>query len=85
MSSNNEHHDHKIQIFVNGRSVFLDQGKVTYVQIVTLAYSNPDYEKHTYKVTYFRHNNQEEKSLTKGESVEITPDMSFTVTNPVRS
>ena len=74
-----------VNIFVNGRQVTVPKGKITYDQVVALAYPNPDFEQNTYKVTYFRKNDNHEGTLTKGKDVEVIDDMSFTVIRAIRS
>jgi hypothetical protein len=63
MLSDNAQHDGKVQIFVNGKAVVLEKGKVDYDQIVAFAYPNPNFEQNTYKVTYFRRDSQHEGAL----------------------
>jgi hypothetical protein len=74
-----------VNIFVNGREETVTKGKVTYDEVVALAYPNPDFPNNTYKVTYFTKNEKHEGTLTKGESVEVTEGMVFTVIRAVRS
>lgn len=74
-----------VQIFVNGRPETVMKGKIDYDEVVALAYPNPDFANNTYKVTYFRKNDKKEGSLTKGESVEVTDGMTFTVIHSFRS
>jgi hypothetical protein len=75
-----------VTIIVNGREETITKGKVTYEEIVALAYPNPDFEKNTYKVTYFRRNDGHEGTLTKGgKPVEVIEGMVFTVVPAVRS
>lgn len=80
-----EHHHEEIKIFVNGREVLEKKHKLTYDEVVALAYPNPNFEENIYKVTYFRHDSQHEGVLNKGQSVELTHDMSFTVIRAIRS
>jgi len=75
-----------VKIFVNGREESVTKGKLTYEEVVALAYPNPDFEGNTYKVTYFRKNEKHEGTLTKGDKpIEITDGMVFTVVRAVRS
>jgi Multiubiquitin len=79
------HHDEEIKIFVNGREHLIRKRELTYEEVVALAYSNPNFEEFTYKVTFFRADSKHEGVLTKGEKVEITKDMEFTVIRAIRS
>ena len=74
-----------VEIFVNGRSETVTKDRYTYEEIVAFAYPNPDFQGNTYKVTYFRKNDKHEGVLTKGESVEVTDGMSFTVVRAIKS
>ena len=77
-----------VTIFVNGRENTVPKGKISYDEVVALAYPNPDFDNNTYKVTYFREEHGQkphEGTLTKGESVEVKDGMVFTVIRAVRS
>ena len=80
-----EHHHKTVTIFVNGRPEKVEKGKISYDKVVEFAYPKPDYEQFTYKVTYFRKDDKREGVLTKGESVEVSEEMSFTVNRSFRS
>jgi hypothetical protein len=77
--------DKEIKIFVNGREYLEKKRGLTYHEVVALPYPNPDFETHTYKVTYFRHHNKHEGVLEKGQSVKLTNEMVFTVIRAIRS
>lgn len=70
-----------VTIVVNGTSHEWPKGKITYAQVVTLAF--PDYPQHpeiTYSVKYTRgHNDKPEGILAPGASVEIKEGMVFSV------
>lgn len=74
-----------VTIHVNGRDVVVEKEKYTYEEIVTFAFPVPDFDNNTYKVTYFRKNENHEGSLTKGESINVKEGMSFTVIRAIRS
>jgi hypothetical protein len=75
-----------VTIVVNGRQETVAKGKLTYEEVVALAYPNPDFQNNTYKVTYFRRTDSHEGTLTKGgKPVEVTDGMVFTVVQSVRS
>jgi hypothetical protein len=75
-----------VKIIVNGREETVAKDKITYDEVVPLAYPNPDFQNNTYKVTYFRKNDNHEGTLTKGgKPVEITDGMVFTVVPAIRS
>lgn len=94
MNSNNkpENPGHKVTIFVNTKPFPVEKDKYSYEEIVELAYPSPNYETHTYKVTYFWDPNGKEGghtiegSLTKGgKPVNVKDGMSFTVVQAVKS
>lgn len=74
-----------VKIFVNTIEQFVPKGKISYEAVVSIAYPNPDYDGNTYKVTYFRKNDNHEGVLAKGGSVEVVDEMSFTVLRTIRS
>jgi hypothetical protein len=78
--------DKTVKIVVNGRDETVTKGKITYEEVVSLAYPNPDFANNTYKVTYFRKDDRSEGVLTKGgKPVEVTEGMVFTVVPAIRS
>lgn len=78
-------HEKTVKIFVNGREEMVAKGKITYEEVVALAYPNPNFQDYTYKVTYFHKDGKHEGKLTKGESVEVKEEMTFTVIRATRS
>jgi hypothetical protein len=79
-----------VTIAVNGREETVTKERLTYEEIVAMAYPNPDFQGNTYKVTYFRNPEKpgqkpHEGTLTKGESIEPKDGMVFTVIRAVRS
>jgi hypothetical protein len=75
-----------VTIFVNGRPETVTKGKLTYEEVVDLAFPNPNFDENIYKVTYFRKNGNHEGTLTKGgKPVEVTEGMVFTVVRSLRS
>jgi hypothetical protein len=78
-------HTKIIKIFVNGREETVTKEKLSYEEVVALAYPSPDFGGNTYKVTYFRKEDKHEGVLTKGESITAKDGMSFTVIRAVRS
>lgn len=81
-----------VTIFVNTKPFVVEKDKFSYEEIVEMAYPSPNYETHTYKVTYFWDPNGKEDgpsiegSLTKGgKPVNVKDGMSFTVVRAVKS
>lgn len=75
-----------VTISVNTDPYPVEKDKISYDEVVNIAYPNPDFENYTYKVTYFIKDSHHEGKLEKGgHSVEVVDGMSFTVTNPKRS
>lgn len=75
-----------VTIYVNGRELTVEKGKISYEEVVNIAFPNPDYENYIYKVTYFIKKDNHEGALEKGgHPVEVVDGMSFTVASPKRS
>lgn len=75
-----------VSITVNGHPRTVEKGKISYEEIVNIAFPNPDYENYIYKVTYFIKNSNHEGKLEKGgHPVEAVEGMAFTVIAPKRS
>lgn len=82
----------QVTIYVNTKAIAVEKDKYSYEEIVALAYPSPNYDTHTYKVTYFwdpngkEGGNSIEGSLTKGgKPVNVKDGMSFTVVQAVKS
>lgn len=82
----------QVTIYVNTKAFPVEKEKYSYEEIVELAYPSPNYDTHTFKVTYFWDPNGKdggntiEGSLTKGgKQVNVKDDMSFTVVQAVKS
>jgi hypothetical protein len=75
------------KIIVNGREKIVTQHELSYVDVVRLAFENPDFgENIIYTVTYKRgpdHN--PEGSMVAGDTVEVKPGMIFNVTRTDKS
>ncbi len=83
-------HNKPVTITVNGRPVTVTKDRYTYEEIVAFAYPSPDFEANTYKVTYFKEADTKgepphERTLTKGESVNVKDGMVFTVVRAIKS
>lgn len=83
-------HNKPVTITVNTRPHTVTKDRYTYEEIVALAYPTPDFEANLYKVTYFRETGKNddhpvERSLTKGQSVEVLDGMVFTVVKDIKS
>ena len=82
--AHNEDHGHPkpTTIFVNGKQKTVEKGKLSYQQVVDLAFENPPTgENVLITITYERgHSDKPQGSLTPGESVEVVEGMRFDVT-----
>lgn len=75
-----------VTIHVNTDPYPFEKGKISYEEVVNIAFPTPDYENYIYKVTYFIKNSNHEGTLEKGaHPIEVVDEMSFTVANPKRS
>jgi hypothetical protein len=77
----------QVQIIVNARPHMVDKGKITFDQVVLLAFPNrsndPNFE---YTVTYSKGPDaKKEGTLTAGHSVEVKDGMIFYVTETNKS
>lgn len=74
------------QFFVNGREKTWQKGKISYDEIVLLAFPNANYESSAYTVMYSNGPKQNPKaSMVKGDIVFVTDKMNFNVTETNRS
>jgi len=74
------------QIFVNGREKTWQKAKISYDEIVLLAFPNANYESSAYTVTYSNGPKQNPKgSMVKGDIVFVTDKINFNVTETNRS
>jgi hypothetical protein len=81
-----DHEKKEITIIVNGTQKTVEKGKLSFDQIVKLAYPIPPYgEKTLFSVTYRRAKGEKEHTLDEGQSVEVTQRMMFDVTATDRS
>lgn len=80
-------HDKEFDIFVNTRPKKWKEKKISYEQVIILAYDEYiDNEDNVYSVTYTKGENpHHEGSLTKGRSVPVKDGMIFDVTHTNRS
>ena len=74
-------------IIVNGREKIVTQHELAYLDVVRLAFENPDItENIIYTVTYKRgHGQKPEGSLVEGDVVKVMPGMIFNVTRTDKS
>lgn len=73
-------------IYVNSREKNWQKRKITYEEVVKLAFPNPNFESIAYTVTYSGGPKQNPNgSMTKGDSVFVTNKMNFNVTETNRS
>ncbi len=75
------------KIIVNGREKIVAQHELTYVDVVRLAFENPEFtENVVYTVTYKRGPDQKpEGSMVTGDLVKVKPGMVFNVTRTDKS
>ena len=70
------------KIIVNGREKIVAQHELTYVDVVRLAFENPEFTENViYTVTYKRGPDQKpEGTMVAGDLVKVKPGMIFNVT-----
>lgn len=79
-------HPLRFIIYVNSREKDWQKRKITYEEVVRLAFPNPNFETIAYTVTYSGGPKQNPNgSMTKGDSVSVTNKMNFNVTETNRS
>lgn len=82
-----ENSEKTVTIIVDGTPHAVEKGKITYAQVVTLAY--PDYAQNpqiTYSVIYKRgHGDKPEGTLSPGGSVNVKEGMIFNVSRTGQS
>jgi hypothetical protein len=66
-------------IIVNGRAREVTEKKQSYRNIVSLAYTDPDFDKYLYTITYIKGEGGHEGDLIEGESVPVKDEMVFNV------
>jgi len=88
MSNTNEHnHDPKqVTIYINSDPRVVDKGKISFDQIVSMAFPGLSEDEWAFTVTYERGNAPHPQGiLVKGKDVEVVEGMRFNVTKTVRS
>ena len=75
------------KIIVNGREKIVTQHELSYVDVVRLAFENPEFgENVVYTVTYKRGSEHKpEGSMVEGDTVKVKPGMIFNVTRTDKS
>jgi hypothetical protein len=77
------HHVHcrhnEYRIVVNGREKMFPKAEISFEEVVTIAFREPNFAKDTYTVTYWIGEEKKEGSLVKGQSVHVKQCMVFTV------
>lgn len=78
---------HEITIFVNGEEKIVKKEKISYEEVIILAYGSYDSsERVTYTVTYYKgHSHNPNGVLVKGQSVMVKEGMRINVTKTNRS
>lgn len=77
MSAAKEHPD-KFQIFVNGQHTTWDKKKITYTEVVNLAFPSRG-ENEMFTVTYDHGPRNSKGTLVEGQEVEVTNGMRFVI------
>lgn len=74
-------------IIVNGREKIVTQHELSYVDVVRLAFDNPQFNENiVYTVTYKRGpDDRREGTLVEGDTVKVKPGMIFNVTRTDKS
>jgi len=75
------------KIVVNGREKIVTQHELSYVDVVRLAFENPEFNENiVYTVTFKRGpDNEPEGSMVDGVTVKVKPGMIFNVTRTDKS
>jgi hypothetical protein len=72
--------EHLVEIFVNTKPYSEPKGKITYTQLVEIAYADfAQFPNATYSIIYEHGQSNEQGTVSKGDSVEIVKGMSFRV------
>lgn len=78
--------DKIVTIIVNTREKTVEKGKISFDEVVALAFNNPPTGPNVaFTVLYRRGQGNDEGSLAPGQSVEVTEGMIFNVTATDRS
>ncbi|HEX7948890.1 MAG TPA: multiubiquitin domain-containing protein [Candidatus Limnocylindrales bacterium] len=86
MADHGQQHEPKlVTIIVNTREHQVEKGKITFEQVVALAFPVPSGPNVTYTMTVHRGQGHSSHELLPGESVEVIDGMVFDVTPTVRS
>lgn len=74
-------------IIVNGREKIVTQHELSYVDVVRLAFENPQFNENiVYTVTYKRGpDERREGTMVEGDTVKVKPGMIFNVTRTDKS
>lgn len=74
-------------IIVNGREKIVTQHELSYVDVVRLAFDNPQFNENiVYTVTYKRGpDDRREGTMVEGDTVKVKPGMIFNVTRTDKS
>lgn len=85
--SNSGHgHDKKITIIVNGREKVVEKEKLSFAEVVALAFDTPPGEGTIFTVTYRRADQHPEiASLVAGQTVKVKNGTTFNVTTTNKS
>ena len=75
------------KIIVNGREKIVTQHELSYVDVVRLAFENPEINENiVYTVTFKRGpDHRSEGTMVEGDTVEVKPGMIFNVTRTDKS
>lgn len=78
---------HEITIFINGEEKIVKKEKISYEEIIILAFGEyKESEATTYTITYFRGKNENANGvLLKGQEVMVKKEMKFNVSKTNRS
>lgn len=80
------HESKEITIIVNGREKTLDKGKISYNEVIELAFGTIEIGPEVvYTITYSKGNKDDKGSMVSGDVVNLKQGMVFNVTRTDRS
>ena len=81
----NHHHHHEEHVFINGRPRTVTGHRLTYADVVKLAFPNEPFDPTAIFTVSYAEPNGHDGTLAEGQSVEVHNGMSFNVGKAGRS